>query len=141
MGEIDRPRVRLAEDGDLAWLAAHDLDERVLRLKLDAQELMVAEVGGELAGLIRLDHLWSSIPFVAQARVVEAARRRGVGRALVDATAEHERRRGATVLLSSTDADHTDSHVWHRAVGFEECGYIAGLNPGGIGEILYRRIL
>lgn len=135
--------VRPGDDGDLAWLVANDghLDESGLRSKLAAGEIVVAEITGERVGLLRLDHLWSAVPFVALVRVVEPARRRGVGRALVAFTADRARARGADVLLSSATADEAAPQAWHLAVGFEECGFIAGLNPGGVGEVVFRRRL
>jgi GNAT superfamily N-acetyltransferase len=135
--------VRPGDDDDLAWLVANDghLDESGLRSKLATGEIVVAEITGERVGLLRLDHLWSAVPFVALVRVVEPARRRGVGRALVAFTADRARARGADVLLSSATADEAAPQAWHLAVGFEECGFIAGLNPGGVGEVVFRMAL
>jgi len=132
--------VREGDDHDLAWLVANDghLDESRLRPKLAAGEIVVAEIEGERVGLLRLDHLWSAVPFVALVRVVESARRQGVGRALVAFTADRARVRGADVLLSSATADEAAPQAWHLAVGFQECGFIAGLNPGGVGEVVFR---
>lgn len=135
--------VRGAAEDDLPWLVANDghLDEAGLRPKLDAGEIVVAEVDGERVGLLRLDHLWSTVPFVALVRVGEPARRRGVGRALVAFAADRARARGANVLLSSATADEAEPQAWHLAIGFEECGFIAGLNPDGVGEVIFRRRL
>ena len=135
--------VREGDQRDLAWLVANDghLDESALRPKLAAGEIVVAEMDGERVGLLRLDHLWSAVPFVALVRVVEPVRRRGVGRALVAFTADREQARGADALLSSATADEAAPQAWHLAVGFQECGFIAGLNPGGVGEVMFRRRL
>ncbi len=135
--------VREGGDHDLAWLVANDghLDTSGLRPKLAVGEILVAELDGERVGLLRLDHMWSAVPFVALVRVVEPARRRGVGRALVAFTVDRARARGADVLLSSATADEAAPQAWHLAVGFEECGFIAGLNPGGVGEVVFRRRL
>ena len=120
--------VREGDERDLAWLAANDghLDKSGLRPKLAAGEIVVAEIEGELVGLLRLDHLWSAVPFIALVRVVEPARRRGVGRALVAFTAHRARARGADVLLSSATADEAAPQAWHLAVGFQECVGPAG---------------
>jgi predicted GNAT superfamily acetyltransferase len=78
------------------------------------------------------------VPFVAQVRVVEAARRQGVGGDLVRCVREHAAAGGATVLLSSASANEPEPQAWHRAVGFVECGFVADLNPAGVGEVFFR---
>jgi GNAT superfamily N-acetyltransferase len=125
---------------DLEWLVLHDghLGERELGRKIDAGEVLVAESDGERLGLLRLDHLWSSVPFVALLRVLPEARRRGAGRALVEAARALARGRGAPLLLSSATGNEPDALAWHRAVGFEEWGVLPGLNPGGAGEVFFR---
>ena len=133
-------RVRAAGRGDLPWLAAHDghLSEPELAVKVDAGEMLVAEADGRPVGLLRLDHLWSSVPFVALVRVLPEARRRGAGRALVEAARAEARERGAPLLLSSATGEEPEAIAWHRAVGFEEWGVLPGLDEGGAGEVFFR---
>jgi GNAT superfamily N-acetyltransferase len=135
--------VRVAEPDDLAWIAKHDghLDAPALALKVAAKEVVVAETAGERVGLLRLDHLWSSVPFVAQVRVAEASRRRGVGAALVAFVADRSRAQGAAMLLSSVTAGEPAPLAWHLAVGFAECGRLSGLNGDGADEIVLRMAL
>ena len=137
---MDQVHVRGAEGSDLDWLAEHDghLDRAQLERKVAAGEVLVAEIDGQRAGLLRLDHLWSRIPFIAQIRVLEPARRRGVGRTLVAFACEQARRDGVHVLLSSSQADEPAPQAWHRAAGFEECGFVAGINEGDVDEIVFR---
>ncbi len=135
--------VRVAEPADLAWIALHDghLDPPSLALKVAASEVLVAEAAGARVGLLRLDHLWSSVPFVAQVRVAEASRRRGVGAALVEFVAHRCRAQGAAMLLSSVTAGEPAPLAWHLAVGFAECGRLSGLNRDGQDEIVLRMAL
>jgi hypothetical protein len=51
------------------------------------------------------------------------------------------RRQGHTVLYSSSQADEAEPQAWHRHVGFVECGFVAGINAGGVGEIFFRKQL
>ncbi len=44
-------------------------------------------------------------------------------------------------LYSSSQADEPLPQAWHRRMGFAECGLIAGINPGGVGEIFFRKPL
>jgi len=45
------------------------------------------------------------------------------------------------VLFSSSQANEPEPQAWHRHVGFEECGFIAGINEGGVGEVFFRKVL
>ena len=40
------------------------------------------------------------------------------------------------MLYRSSQVDEPDPQAWHRDVGFEECGIIAGINKG-LGESLF----
>ncbi len=134
--------VRLATEDDLPWLAQHDGHVNAARLgpKIPAGEIAVAELDGKRVGLLRLDHLWSTEPFVALVRVLEPARRQGVGRALVAFVADRARAGGADVLLSSTTAGEDEPQAWHRAVGFTECGGFERPNDEP-GEVFFQLVL
>jgi L-amino acid N-acyltransferase YncA len=51
------------------------------------------------------------------------------------------RERGHALLYSSAESHAAESQAWHRHKGFEECGFIAGINSGGIGEVFFRKHL
>jgi len=52
------------------------------------------------------------------------------------------RKKWHKVLLSSSQANEPyPSQAWHRAMGFEECGIISGINEKGIGEVFFRKSL
>jgi len=136
--------VRFAEGPtDLAWCVTHDgwLDEPELRRKVQAQEIVVADLDGELVGLLRLDYLWSSLPHFAQVRVVEHHRREGIGRALATFVEEQARSRGIDKLLSSTRPDKIGAQAWHRQIGFTECGSLEGFGPNGEPTIFFLKML
>ncbi len=130
--------VREGEVRDLPWLVGCDghVGEAALQAKIETAELVVAEIGGERVGMLRLDSLWSEVPFVALVRVAEPFRRRGVGRALISFVRARARERGAAVLLSSTTEGEAEPLAWHHAVGFVECGRIDGINEDGVGEVV-----
>jgi aminoglycoside 6'-N-acetyltransferase I len=89
--------------------------------------VLVAEEGGGLIGFVEL-----SIRNVAEGCssgrvaylegwwVEEAARRRGVGRALVAAAEDWGRSQGCTELASDTEIDNEASALAHTALGFDE---------------------
>lgn len=135
--------VRFAEMGDLTWCAGVDRDigRAAVRRKIVLREIVLSEVGGELVGYLRLEYLWSKLPYVGLVRVQEEFRRLGVGRAIVYFLEDFLRERGYKVLMSSSQVNEPSAQAWHRAVGFEECGIIAGINEKGIGEVFFRKFL
>lgn len=135
--------VRAAGSDDLLWLVEHDghLEADALTAKVSSGEVLIAETAGERVGVLRFDRLWSAVPFVALVRVDDRFRRRGVGRALVNALATQARASGATFLLSSATGDEAQPQAWHRAVGFEICGELSGINDGDVSEVVFRLAL
>lgn len=135
-------QVRIAVDDDLTFVGQDGyVAPDVLRRKIAAGEVFIAESEGMAAGYLRLELLWSSIPYIALIRVNEPVRRRGVGRALVQFVERQLLARGHSVLYSSSQANEPEPQAWHRTLGFKECGIIAGINRGDIGEIFFRKQL
>src|SRR2546422_5720516 len=92
---------REASEADLAWCLSTDghLDEAALLSKIRAREILVADSEGEPVGLLRFDLMWSSVPFIAQIRVLDTHRRQGVWQALLRAVEEREKGRGSIADL------------------------------------------
>ena len=68
----------------------------------------------------RTDH----VGYVEGWFVVPAARRRGVGRRLVEAAEEWARAQGCVELASGSEAANTVSAAAHAAVGFDDVGLV-----------------
>ena len=62
----------------------------------------------------------SPVPYVESWWVDEDHRKRGVGRALMDAAQSWARERGHVEIASDTQLDNTRSQKVHRALGFDE---------------------
>jgi len=135
--------VRFVEPKDLSFCVRSDydhVDEDVLRREIDRKMVILAEVGGKPVGYLRLEYLWLKIPYIGIIRVDRKYRRKGVGAAMIGFLEEHSVRLGHEALYSSSQADEPEPQMWHRKMGFEECGYIAGIN-NGVGEIFFRKLL
>lgn len=130
--------IRFATHADLAFVQL-DLPLAVAERKLAAHEILVAEIEGELAGFLRLEYLWSNVPYIALIRVVPRYQRQGVGKALLTFLENFLQQHGHTMLYSSSQANEAEPQAWHRHVGFVECGFIAGINEGGVGEVFFRK--
>jgi len=133
--------VRFAAPADLDFLLSHShVPAQVLRRKVEWLEVVVAEREGGMVGSLHLEYLWSSVPYVAQIHVLPERRRRGVGRALLRFVETFLSEQGHGTLYSSSQADEPEPQAWHRRMGFEECGLIAGINEG-VGELFFRKKL
>ncbi len=135
---------RFATIDDFDWCAEldnHIPNETILRRKIAAEEILLAEANGQRVGYLRLEYLWSMVPYIALIRVRDDHRKRGIGRAMLAYLEAYLRERGYNVLMSSSQLDEPEPQAWHRRVGFEECGIINGLNEGGIGEVFFRKKL
>ena len=143
MGVGEEVKVRFARADDLAWCEEQDalVAREVVEDKIERKEIIVAETEGRMVGYLRLEHLWSKVPFIGLVVVREEYRRQGVGRAILKFLEDCLRERGHRELWSSSQASEASAQAWHRAVGFEESGFLAGINEGGIGEVFFRKSL
>lgn len=134
---------RLATAADADWCKSHDrlVSADVLHRKISQRELIVSETDGSRVGYLRLGFLWSTIPQIDLIWVEEQHRRQGVGRALLEFVEQYLREQGHKILLSSSQVDEPASQAWHRAAGFRECGFLAGFNQDGVGEIFFSKPL
>jgi N-acetylglutamate synthase-like GNAT family acetyltransferase len=135
-------QVRVADEDDLSFVGQDGyVATDVLQRKIAAGEVFIAEQDGVAIGYLRLEFLWSKVPYIGLIRVLDGWRRRGVGRALLRFVEQDLRADGYRALYSSSQADEAEPQTWHLQAGFEECGIIAGINEGGIGEIFFRKDL
>lgn len=134
--------VRPATIRDLEFVSRDGaLPESIVRRRVADGEVVVALRGGERVGYLRLEWLWSRHPYLELIFVLAPHRRAGVGRALLSHVEEDVVRRGCATLYSSSQADEPEPQAWHRRRGFEECGFLAGVNAGGVGEVFFRKSL
>ena len=130
--------VRLATIDDLDFVAQdHYIPRAIVQRKIEEGEVFVAVDTNQLVGYARLEQLWSLIPYIALIHVLPTYRRQGVGTALLAGIGATLRERGHTILYSSSQVNEPEPQAWHRRMGFEECGVIAGINDG-VGEIFFR---
>ena len=132
-------QVRFAQARDLAFVSQdHFIPAQVVARKIQDQEIIIAEIGGEPVGYLRLEYLWSIVPYISLITVEDAHRRRGVGKAILNFTLAYLAESDHTWLYSSSQADEPEPQAWHRHMGFQDCGLIAGINDGGVSELFFR---
>ena len=137
--DLEHGHVRLAEQADLDFVCQDGyLPREVVAHKIAQGEVFLVARGQQPVGYLRLEYLWSLVPYIALIHVQEAHRNHGFSRLLLGFVMDHLRERGHDCLYSSSQADEPQPQAWHRHIGFEECGVITGINDGGVGEIFFR---
>ena len=136
------------DDLDFAYQDGY-IPAEVLKRKIETQlalnpdrieEIVIAKWNGKRVGYVRLEYLWSTVPYISLIRVLPEYRRQGVGKALLRFIETFLRDTDHEALYSSSQADEPKPQAWHRHMGFEECGLIAGINDG-VGEVFFRKSL
>lgn len=103
------------------------IPSRLERLRAAGDVVLVAEVGGGIAGLAHL-HVSPSIEYdrpaaKLSALVVDERRRRsGIGRTLVEAVEAQARSRGCELLFLTTAERRAEAHTFYERLGFERTG-------------------
>ena len=130
---------RLATIEDLAFVSQEGyLSQDHVARKISQEECFLVEVNDESVGYLRLEYLWSLIPYIALIHIQTGHQKQGYSRILLDFVLETLRKKGQDSLYSSSQVDEPAPQAWHRHMGFEETGVINGINEGGIGEIFFR---
>jgi GNAT superfamily N-acetyltransferase len=143
MSVIERVVVRFAGPEDLEWCVVEDdrVTEQVIRHKIINDEIIIAEVDGKPIGYLRVEYLWSQVPYIGVVFVEDDYRKEGIGRKILSFLEDYLRSRGYDRLFSSSTVNEPEPQAWHRAVGFVESGMINELNDDGLGEIFFRKSL
>ena len=103
------------------------VEERLERLRIVGDRIVVADVDGRAVGLAHLQ-VAPALEFDRPAAkigalVVDNAHRgRGIGRALVEAMEDEARTRGCGVLFLTTSERRDDAHAFYEHVGLEKTG-------------------
>lgn len=112
-----------------------------LKWKVDRQEVILVELEGQIIGYLRIEYIWSKIPYMGLIFLLREHRGKGIGSQLMEFLEEHLRSKGHKYLYSSSQLDEAAPQAWHRHIGFKEVGIISGINDGGIGEVFFRKDL
>jgi ribosomal protein S18 acetylase RimI-like enzyme len=103
-----------------------DESEPVLRSYLHDGELYRIVSGGQLVGAVLLIPEGPDAVEIKNIALAEEHRRRGLGRAAIEAVAELAGREGAVRLLVGTADSSVGTIAFYRRVGFQDAGRLAG---------------
>lgn len=132
--------IRFAGKADLEACLAFDHSDRrdIIENKLDMYEIIVAERCGEVIGYLKLEYIWSKLPYISLIIIKQEYRGRGIGTLVLDYLTKFLKANDYHVLLSSSQVNEAEPQQWHRKMGFAECGILNGINEGDIGEVFFR---
>jgi GNAT superfamily N-acetyltransferase len=132
------PTIRDARDADAQAIAvlltqlgypsdADAVEERLDRLRVVGDRVIVADVDGDVVGLVHLQvtpALERERPAGKLAVLVvdEGHRRQGIGRALVDAAEQEARLRGCELIYLTTAERRDDAHAFYEQLRLEHVG-------------------
>ena len=141
--ESQKITVRFATETDLNWFVKINKysPAEALARKIRDREVLVASIGGKPVGALAFGYLWETKPFISQIFVIRSRRGQGVGKTLLRYFERFLRKAGCSFYLSSTMPTNPGGQRFHLGMKFQECGYLAGINEDGVGEIFYRKDL
>lgn len=135
--------VRFAEAKDLSICLRFDhcKQAEIIANKISMKEIIVAEIAGQIIGYLKIEYIWSHLPYINLIIIRAELRTQGIGRKMLGFLESYLSDRGHKTLLSSSQVNEPEPQSWHRAMGFQECGILAGINEGGIGEVFFKKDL
>lgn len=115
-------------------------DELFLQAISDGKVVVAEDDSGDLAGYLRWDYFWDTIPLCFTVCVRPEDQRRGIGRRLYEHVETGFRQAGRAFWVSSTEETNDGSLLFHEALGFRRIGTLHGLGQD-VGEIFLRKDL
>ncbi len=97
------------------------LDQTRMEQKILAGEVIHAEQGKAIIGILRYGLFWDELPFMNLIRVSEQYQRQGVGRSLVATWEQSMAKLGHKCVLTSTQSDEQAQH-FYRHLGYTDIG-------------------
>lgn len=78
--------IRFANQKDLKATMEFDLhkNEEVISNKIDMKEVIVAELDNKVVGCLKIEYIWTHIPFISYIVVKDGLRGSGIGESLLN---------------------------------------------------------
>lgn len=139
----DAINIRFASEADIAELKKLDswTKDSMWQRKIFGHEVIVLEINLQIAGLIRYDVLWSTVPFLSLIYIEEPYRGKSYSIKMLEFLKQALRDEGYVALLSSSQTDEPEAQSWHHHMGFKYNGIIENIAEDDIGEVVFRILL
>lgn len=93
-------------------------------------QALIALIGGEIAGVMRLSENWNRFALIEDLHVDAGCRRRGVGAALIGAAVDWAKARGLPGVMLETQNNNVAACRLYQSQGFVLAGFDANLYRG-----------
>ncbi len=103
------------------------INPQLIKSKIQNFEIILAKEDSEIVGLLRLNYIWSTRPYIEYIFVKEDRRNSGIGKQLLQFLEEYLKNEYA-YLFSSSEEQDLKAIEWHRRNGFKEMGKLTDLN-------------
>ncbi len=103
------------------------INPQLIKSKIQNSEIILAKEDIEIVGLLRLNYIWSTRPYIEFIFVKEDRRNSGIGKQLLQFLEEYLRSEYA-YLFSSSEEQDLKAIEWHKRNGFKEMGKLTDLN-------------
>lgn len=135
---MDQMEIRYAGKEDFVLLHSHDRHIRAdeLQNSIEAKRVLVMLCGERLAGWLRYNLFWDSLPFLNMLYFFDAYRGKGYGGRLVRYWEQEMTRAGYREVLTSTLSSER-GQFFFRKCGYTDCGSL--LLPGEPSELILRK--
>lgn len=116
-------KIYCAEKEDIALLAEYDkhISKEELKNAVHLRRIYLAEEKGKLAGWLRYNLFWDSIPFMNLLFILDGYRGKGFGRQLVTFWEEEMARQGNKMVMTSTQSNEYAQHFYFK-IGYQAVG-------------------
>lgn len=115
--------IRLAGKEDLDQIKINELaiGSDVIETKIELGEVIVADDGGQITGILRFSWFWDYLPFINYIWVEEGFRKEHRASKMIQKLEEITEGKNYQTIMTSTQADETAQN-FYRKVGFKDAG-------------------
>lgn len=108
---------------DFKWLKTkdHHVDSLMLKRKIEAKEILLAQSEGKTIGWLRFGFFWDSIPFISMLFIEEEYRGKGVGKKLVYFWEKQMKKKKLKLVMTSSLSNEKAQH-FYRKLGYTDAG-------------------
>lgn len=103
------------------------INPKLIKTKIQNSEIILAKEESEIVGLLRLNYIWSTRPYIEFIFIKEERRNSGIGKQLLQFLEDYLKNE-YTYLFSSSEEQDLKAIEWHKRNGFKEMGKLTDLN-------------
>ena len=108
--------IRYADNSDYSWLIENDkhISEKILKSKIENNEVYVVEINGKLIGWLRYNLFWDNTPFLNMIFLLDGYRNKGIGHKLMEFWETEMKEKGYKLLMTSSLSNEQAQHFYRK---------------------------